>query len=139
LSAVSSTPVDSDEVTRWFDDYLEAFAACGRGERDPATLLGFYGVPLILTLGDRFLPLTSDDQVISVLHQQVAGMRAEDYGHSEILEAQVTPLNPVSALYRGAFSRQRRDGTEINRLGATYLITNSPAGRRISALAVHGA
>jgi hypothetical protein len=131
--------VDSETVTRWFEDYLEAFAACGRGERDPATLLAFYGVPLLLTLGDRYLPLTSDDQVITVLHQQVAGMKAEDYGHSEILEAQVTPLNPASALYRGGFSRQRRDGTEINRLTATYLITNSPTGRRISALAVHGA
>ena len=41
--------VDSDDVSRWFGEYLDAFAACGRGERDTASLLAYYGVPLLVT------------------------------------------------------------------------------------------
>jgi hypothetical protein len=129
--------VDDSDVRRWFGEYLDAFAACGRGERDPASLLAYWGVPLLLTTDDGCLALTSDDQVVAAAKQQVEGMRAADYDHSQVLNFEVTVLNAASALYRGTFSRQRRDGGEISRLTATYLVTDGPVGRRIAALAVH--
>jgi len=64
-------------------------------------------------------------------------MRAAGYDHSEVLDFELTVLNSASALYRGVFSRQRSDGSEISRLTATYLVTDGPVGRRISVLAVH--
>jgi hypothetical protein len=129
--------VDSNDVRRWFGEYLDAFAACGRGESDTDSLLEYYGVPLLLTTGDGFFALTTDDQVVATLQPQVDGMRAAAYHHSEILDSEVTVLNSSSALYRGTFSRQRSDGSEISRLTATYLVTDGLAGRRISVLAVH--
>jgi NTF2-like protein (DUF6841) len=129
--------MDSSDVSRWFDEYLDAFAACGRGERDPASLLAYDGVPLLLTTDDRCLALTSDDQVVAAMQQQVDGMRAAGYDHSEILDSEVTVLNATSALYRGTISRRRRDGAKISRLTATYLVTDGPVGRRLSVLAVH--
>jgi hypothetical protein len=136
-AAVWSVAVDSNDVSRWFGEYLDAFAACGRGESDTGSLLGYYGVPLLLTTGGGFFALTSDDQVVAAVQQQVDGMRAAAYGRSEILDSEVTVLNSTSALYRGTFSRQRSDGGEISRLTATYLVTDGAAGRRISVLAVH--
>jgi hypothetical protein len=130
--------VDNNDVTRWFGEYLDAFAACGRGERDTASLLAYYGVPLLVTTDDGFFPLTTDDQVVAVVRQQVDGMRAAAYDRSQTLESEVTVLNSASALYRGTFSRQRSDGSEIGRLTLTYLVTDGPVGRRISAFAVHG-
>jgi hypothetical protein len=130
--------VDSSDVSRWFGEYLDAFAACGRGERDTASLLAYYGVPLLLTTDDGLLALTSGDQVVAAVQQQVDGMRAAGYDHSEVLDVEVTVLNSRSALYRGSFSRRRRGGGEISRLTATYLVTDGSIGRRISALAVHG-
>jgi hypothetical protein len=47
--------VDSGDVSRWFGEYLDAFAACGRGESDAASLLAYYGVPLLLTTDGGFL------------------------------------------------------------------------------------
>jgi len=129
--------VDDNDVSQWFGDYLNAFAACGRGESDTASLLAYYGVPLFLTTDDGFFALSSDDQVVATVQQQVDGMRAAGYGQSQILDPQVTVLNSTSALYQGTFSRQRSDGAEISRLTATYLVTDGPMGRRISALAVH--
>jgi hypothetical protein len=124
-------------VSRWFDEYLDAFTACGRGESETGSLLGYYGVPLLLTTDDGFFALTSDDQVVAAAQQQVDGMRAAGYGRSEILGFEVTVLNSTSALYRGTFSRQRSDGGEISRLAATYLVADGATGRRISMLAVH--
>jgi NTF2-like protein (DUF6841) len=129
--------VDSDEVSQWFGEYLNAFAACGRGESDTTSLLAYYGVPLLLTTDDGFFALASGEQVVAAVQQQVDGMRAAGYGRSEILGSQVTVLNATSALYQGTFSRHRSDGGQISRLTATYLVTDGPAGRRISVLAVH--
>lgn len=129
--------MDSGEVTRWFGEYLDVFAACGRGERDTAALLGYYGVPLLITAGAGYFALTSDEQVVATLQQQVDGMRAAAYDRTEILAAEVTVLNAASALYRATFSRQRSDGSEVGRVSGTYLVTEGAAGRRISVLAVH--
>lgn len=129
--------MDDNDVTRWFGEYLDAFAACGRGEKDATSLLAYYGVPLLLATDDAFVALTTEDQVIAAAQRQIDGMLAADYDHSDVLSSQVTVVNATSALYRGAFSRQRADGTEISQLTVTYLVTDSSVGRRISALALH--
>jgi len=124
-------------VRAWFGQYLDAFAACGRGEKDTASLLAYYGVPLLLTTDAGFFALMSEDQVVIAVRQQVDGMRAAAYDRSEVLDSEVCILNSTSALYRGTFSRRRSDGSEISRLAATYLVTDGSIGRRISALVVH--
>lgn len=133
------TAVNRDDVDRWFREYLEVFAACGRGERETMSLLEYYGVPLLLTTDDGYFALTTDDQVVAALQPQVDGMRAAAYDRSVILDSEVTVLNATTALYLGTFSRRRSDGGEINRLTATYLVTDGVTGRRISVLAVHSA
>jgi hypothetical protein len=129
--------MDSDGVSQWFGEYLDAFAASGRGERDTASLLAYYGVPLLVTTDEGFFALTSDAQVVAVMQQQVDGMRAAGYGRSEALGSEVTVVNSTSALYRGTYSWRKSDGAEIRRVTLTYLVTGGPAGRRISALLVH--
>jgi hypothetical protein len=131
--------VEGSDVSRWFGEYLDVFAACGRGESDTSSLLAYYGVPLLLSTDGGYFALTSDDQVVAALQPQVDGMRAAGYARTEILGSEVTVLNATSAFYRGTFSRQRGDGAEINRLTATYLVTDGAAGQRISVLAVHSA
>ena len=134
---VWSVIVDSNDVSEWFAEYLRVFAACGRGERETASLLEYFGVPLLVSTNEGFAALTSGDQVVAMLQQQVDGMRAASYGRTQVLESEVTLLNATSALYRGTFSHHRSDGDEIRRLTATYLVTDGAAGRRISVLAVH--
>jgi hypothetical protein len=125
-------------VTRWFGEYVDAFAACGRDQRDTRSLLRYYGVPLLLASDDGFAALASEDAVVAAIQHQLDGMRAAGYARTETLAAEVAVLNSTSALYQATFSRQRSDGREIARLTATYFITDGKPGRRISALAVHG-
>jgi len=131
--------MDEKDLRRWFSEYLEAFAACCLGRADASSLLAYYGVPILLTLDAAYLALTSAEQVVATLEPQVEGLRAAQYARSETLELGVTALNAKSALLRGTFSRRRADGSEINRVTATYLVTDGAPGRRISVLAVESA
>jgi len=129
--------MDGGEVSRWFDAYLEAYGACGRGEAETASLLAYYGVPLLITTDGGFFAPASGAEVVAAVQPQIDGMRAAGYARTEILASKVTVLNARSALYEGTLSRRRSDGAEINRLTMTYLITAGVAGRRISAFTVH--
>jgi hypothetical protein len=119
-AAVWSVAVDSSEVSRWFGEYLDAFAACGRGESEAGSLLRYYGVPLLLTTGGGFFALTSDDQVVAAVQQQIDGMRAAAFGRSEILGSEVIVLNSTSALYRGTFCA--KGATAVRSAGSPRLI-----------------
>jgi hypothetical protein len=137
-SRSSVWPVEVVDVRAWFDEYLRTFAACGRGESDDLRmLLQYYGVPLLLTTDEAALALTTEDEVLNAARQQIEGMRAANYDRSETLNSEIVALNATSATHTADFSRQRADGSEIGRLRATYLITDGPTGRRISAVAVH--
>ena len=131
--------MEADDVRRWFSEYLDCFAACGRGEKDTSALLAHYGVPLLVTTDDGFFTVTSEEQVVATVQHQVEGMRAAAYSRSETLDSEVTVLNDKSAIYRATFSRQRSDGSEVGRLSATYFVTDGPRGLRISVLAVQSA
>jgi hypothetical protein len=128
--------VDADDVSAWFSKYIAAFAACGRGAQDAASLLSYYGTPLLITTDDGFFPMTSGEQIVAAVQPQLDGMRAEGYERTEVLSSDVTLVNATSALYRASFSYRGRDGNEIRRVSLTYLVTDGSAGRRISALLV---
>jgi hypothetical protein len=132
--------VDAADTRAWFSGYLLAFAACGRGASDDlGVLLDYYGVPLLLTTDAAAVALMTEEDVLSAIGGQIAGLRAAGYDRTETLESDTTAINATTALHAAEFSRRRADGSEIGRLRATYLITLGPDGRRISALAVHGA
>jgi hypothetical protein len=124
----------------WFNAYLETFAAFGRGDRnDIAALLEYYDVPLLFTTDRGAFALNSEERVARALTEQLDGMRAADYDHSDVLEARMEILNTVCSLYRGHFSRRARDGSEMGHVRVTYVVTDRGAGRRIAALIVHSA
>jgi hypothetical protein len=131
--------MDLAGMRTWFDEYLAAFAACGRGESDDfRLLLRYYGVPLVLSTDEAALALVTEEQVLNAVGRQIEGMRAAGYDRSETLSSEVVAINATTELQTAEFVRLRADGSELGRLRATYLITAGPDGRRISALAVHG-
>lgn len=103
-----------------------------------ASLLGYYGVPLLVTTDTASFALTSEGQVAAAVQQQIDQMRTARYDHTETLSSEVTILNSKSALYRWTISRRQRDGIEISRITFTELLIDGSTGRRISAMAIHG-
>ncbi len=130
--------MDAARPSAWFEGYLEAFAACGRGDSDELrALLQYYGVPLLLTTDQAAVTLTTEDDVLDAIGRQVEGLRAAAYDRSKTLAFDELEINATTTLVTADVSRRRADGTEIGRLRVTYLSTVGPEGRRISALAVH--
>ena len=130
--------MDTSGLSQWFDQYLDTFAACARGDREIAALLRYYGVPMILTSDDGVVGLTTDDQIAAVIQGQLDGLRATGYHHTEVVNSTVTELNSTSALYRGTLSRRNGHGAEIACPTVTYVVTDGPVGLQISLLAAHG-
>ena len=130
--------VDEHGVREWFGAYLNDFVALGRGDTDDIRrLLLHYGVPFLLSTDTGTVALTDEAQVLAMARQQVDGMRAAGYDRTEELDTTTVVLNGSCAGHRAQFARLRADGSEIARLEVTYLITDLPEGRRISALVVH--
>lgn len=130
--------VDAGSVSRWFDEYLDTYGACVRGDRDLTALLGYYGVPMIITSDDGVIALMTDDEAAAVMQSQVDALRALGYHHTEVLHSEVSVLNSMSALCRATLSRRTVDETEIGAPTITYLVTEDPGRLRIALLAAHG-
>ena len=118
-ATVWSVAVDSNEVTRWFGEYLDALRRVAEARVTLVRCFSTTAFRCCSPTATRFGALTSDDQVVAAVHPQVEGMRAAAYARTEITDSEITVLNSASALYRGTLSRQRSDGSEISRLTAT--------------------
>lgn len=130
--------MDEVEIERWFSSYLADFVALGRGEAsDVRLILAHYGVPMMLISDAGCLALTDEAKVLAAAQRQIDGMLSAGYDRSDELDAETTVLNRYCAIRRGRFARLRADGSEISQLEATYVIIDSPQGRRISTIIVH--
>jgi hypothetical protein len=130
--------MEAKTVSRFVDEYLEAFATCVLGEREIAELLAFYGVPLIITSDDGVIALSTDSEVATAVQGQVDGLRALRYRGTRVLQSEVIGLNANSALYRASLSRYDDKSDEIDCPTMTYVITNTDDDLRIAMLAAHG-
>jgi len=130
--------VDEAEVDRWFAAYFADFVGLGRGDlSDVRRILEYYAVPLLVCTDASSVVLTDEAQVRGMMQNQIDAMREAGFDRTDQLASETSVLNQTCALHRGRFSRLRADGSEITRFAATYLITDTPAGRRISALVLH--
>jgi uncharacterized NTF2-like protein DUF6841 len=132
--------MEEHEVRSWFAAYLADFVALGRGEGDDVrTLLGHYGLPLVLSTDAGTVTFSDEEHLVHSLRGQVDALRAAGYDRSEELTSTTSVVNRTCALHRAAYARLRADGTEIGRVDTTYVLTDGAAGRRITALLVHAA
>ena len=69
--------------------------------------------------------------------EAIERMRAADYHHIELISTEAVVLNSKCALYRMTGSRQRPDGSEIARPTFTEVVSQGPAGWRISMIVLH--
>ena len=129
--------MEESEVGDWFAQYLSAFAALGRGESRPGDVVPYYRVPLLLTTDDVIVSLGTVDEVAAWLQSQADATSAMGYNHTETLASDMEILNRNTAVHRAEISRQRADGTEINQMSVSYVITRESEGFRISTLVLH--
>jgi hypothetical protein len=129
--------LDAEEVSRWFDQYIEAFYGCVRASSyDFRVLLEFYHVPLYFTTDVGLIEVGQEGDLLDGLGPEADRLRAAGYARTDVLSQEFAPLNHSSGLCSYAFVLRRGDGTEIESVKAPYLIVRAPQGLRILSVAM---
>lgn len=137
VSLLTPPPADSsvrDEVTHWFfDDYLTTWIGVGAGtiQRGPEFILDYWSAPLNWSddQGSRWILDPAD--VVAVLQQLHSRLRDAGYAHTAVPDRKVTVYHDNGAAIEVIWSRQRADGTEIERIAAHFEVARGAHGWRI--------
>lgn len=131
--------MDTAGVDGWFAAYLEDFAAVARGQREVQRLLQWYSVPLVITVDEGTMQMTTADDVLAVVGNQVDQLKVEGFIGSVEVHGETTLLNGSSAMRHEGLVRRRADGTDIDDVEMTYVIVAIAGGFRIALMAVRKA
>lgn len=85
---------------------------------------GVFAVPTFATLATVFTPT-------------MEGLRAREFGRSELSVGYVKPLSATATLVTGIAIRYKRDGQELDRAGVTYVLHKAETGWRIAVIVLH--
>jgi glyoxylase-like metal-dependent hydrolase (beta-lactamase superfamily II) len=137
VALLPQPPSDSsvrDEVAHWFfDDYLTTWIGVGAGtiQRGPEFILDYWSAPLNWSddQGSRWILDPAD--VVAVLQQLHIRLQNEGYAHTSVPDQKLSVYHDNGAAIEVIWSRQRADGTEIERVAAHFEVARGPHGWRI--------
>jgi glyoxylase-like metal-dependent hydrolase (beta-lactamase superfamily II) len=122
------------EVTQWFfDDYLTTWVnvCAGTTERGPEFILDYWSAPLSLSSDEGGRWILDEAGVVALLQQLHERLRAAGYTHTAVLDQNVAVYNANGAAVEAIWSRQRADGTEIERVAIHFELMRGSNGWRI--------
>ena len=119
LAQASPSPAtlanEKDAIHKAVSDYFDAF---GRSAAEAAT---FYGEPTLLVLPNQVKVLSKRADVEDFLAKTLTGLTPLGYSYSKVVDPRIRLLNATTAIYSTVAVRFKADGTEMQRLGVTYL------------------
>jgi hypothetical protein len=123
------------EISDWYGGYLDTFTSLAAGERtDLDSVLNFFGVPLVIVTDDRFLALSTRDEVLGTAKALIDQLLQVNYASSTVHRLDIRPFNIRAVLVEGEFSRHDRRGDELERFGTTYLVAKTDEGWRFTSI-----
>ena len=108
-----------DEIKRLLEAYSEAFSG------DPRRTAAFYEVPANVIMPRGFRVLTTMDDVVQFIEEVLVRIRPLGYAATTCESISIRLLNSRVALASVVGVRRRADGSEMQRAGFTYLLTNN--------------
>jgi ketosteroid isomerase-like protein len=114
----SSSTLDSERVSiqKALSDYADAFS------RSAAEAATFYGEPTLLVLPNQVKVLSKRADVEDLFAKTLAGLTPLGYSYSKFVDPRIRLLNATTAICSAVAVRFKADGTEMQRLGVTYLL-----------------
>ena len=113
-------------------EYLDAFNC---DEFDAAA--DCYHLPFTWLFGPKRLLIPTRAELAAMLRETKAGLVETGLARSTLSECHVRALGDHAALASVAISRLREDGSEIERIGASYLVHDEGEGWRFHTVAAH--
>jgi hypothetical protein len=112
-----------DEITRLVIRYAEGFAG------DPLATVDFYALPMVHVSPDAVSVIGSQAEAVAFVEGILGRLRLTGFSHTTVERCFVKLLHRSVALCGVDGTRRRADGSPIERIGATYVLTAHPAWR----------
>jgi hypothetical protein len=112
-----------DEITRLVSRYAKGFA------EDPLATIDFYALPMIYVSPDAVSVVGSRAQAVAFVEGILERLRPTGFSHTTVERCFVKLLHRSVALCGVDGTRRRSDGSPIERIGATYVLTAHPQWR----------
>jgi hypothetical protein len=112
-----------DEIRSLMARYAEGFAG------DPYTTIDFYALPMIYVGPDTISVIGSREEAVAFVEGILNGLRPAGFSHTTVERCFAKLLHRSVALCSVAGTRRRADGSPIERIGATYVLTAHPDWR----------
>ncbi|MDA0821024.1 MAG: DUF4440 domain-containing protein [Proteobacteria bacterium] len=108
-----------EEITirKLYADYLSTFHRL-----DPGAVAMFYAQPCLFITDRSTILMQNNTEVAQLFEQIIADLVSQDYDHSVVDNLQVELLSEHLADLKGLAIRYRKDGRELERAGATYIL-----------------
>jgi ketosteroid isomerase-like protein len=117
---------DEAAVRQAVIDYVAAFS-----KLDAAATARYYHEPSMFLRPNGVTLMASRAEIEATFAANMESLRAREYSHSEWLELYVKQLSETTALASGVAIRYKTDGSELERVGATYALRRTDDGWKI--------
>ena len=126
------TAVNEDAALRTLADYYRAFSTL-----DVQAVSPYFHEPSLLISPQGVFPAPTFAAVAGLFTHVMEGLRAKEFGRSELSVGSVTSLSASATLVTGVAIRYKRDGQELERAGVTYVLHRAEAGWKIAVIVMH--
>jgi len=123
---------DEQAIGRMFDGYVQAFQTL-----EPRSVAFYCHVPCVFIAPQGVRVMTSPSEVESLLAAMMSALQRRGYGRSEIADMSVNRVSNSGAVVSVRRIRYRTDGSELERLGETYMLREVDRDWKIVAAMVH--
>lgn len=112
-----------EEIHETYSAYLAAFHTL-----EAEAVAPFFDPPSLFISEGGSVQLTDRNEVVRFFRDLVAQLKARNYARSEVRDLTVHRLSDSLATASGLAIRLAADGSELERLGATYTLRKKPDG-----------
>jgi ketosteroid isomerase-like protein len=119
-------------VLRVLTDYYAAFSTL-----DAQAVLPYFHEPSLLIGPQGMFAAPTHALLTTAFTLAIESLRARGFGRSEFSVRDVRSLSATATLVTGVAIRDRVDGTELERVGVTYVLHKADGGWKIAVLILH--
>jgi ketosteroid isomerase-like protein len=125
---------DTTTVTEFLNTYYRTFSTL-----NVESIAPFFHEPCLFMSPQGVMATPTHDAVKEVFKTIAKDLLSKGYGRSELTQLNVERMSATAMLATGVAVRFTADGTELERVGVTYILQKSEDGWRIAVIVIHDA
>jgi ketosteroid isomerase-like protein len=119
-------------ATQVLADYYSAFSTL-----EVRAILPYFHEPALFIGPQGVFAATTSAELTAAFKPAMEGLRAREFGRSELSVQHVKSLSATATLVTGLALRYKLDGQELERVGVTYVLHKAENRWKIAVLIIH--